>query len=54
MCANLNISEDADLQGLVKRSVIKRFGEDMVGIIGYGTEIINNIAVTGKREVTNQ
>ncbi len=47
--ANLNISEDADLQGLVKRSVIKTFGEDMVGIIGYGTEIINDIAVLGKK-----
>ncbi len=46
--ANLNISEDADLQGLVQRSVIKTFGEDMVGIIGYGTDIINDIAVLGK------
>ena len=52
MCANLNISEDADLQGLVQRSVIKTFGEDMVGIIGYGTDIINDIAALGKSGVS--
>ncbi|XP_072042368.1 snake venom 5'-nucleotidase-like [Amphiura filiformis] len=45
--ANLNISTEEALQGLVNKSIIKTFGNDSVGIIGYGTEVINDIAVLG-------
>ncbi|XP_072041088.1 snake venom 5'-nucleotidase-like [Amphiura filiformis] len=45
--ANLNTTLEPTLQGLINKSIIKQFEGESVGIIGYGTQVINDIAAIG-------
>ncbi|XP_072041089.1 snake venom 5'-nucleotidase-like [Amphiura filiformis] len=45
--ANLNTTLEPSLQGLINKSIIKTFEGESVGIIGYGTQVINDIAAIG-------
>ena len=48
---NLNVTNEAVLQGLFSKSVVKDFGGQAVGIVGYSVQRTNEIAIV--REYVN-